>query len=142
MQLSAAGLTFYWMQGVKLLKTTLRHRYGEYFLGKFSLTPKIKSKIGQKIFQLAATGDKNEILSIRTSHWRCSIKKAVLKNLSRFTGKHLFEFLFNKVAGLQVCSFIKKNPTHVLPYEYCEIFRNIYFKERLLLSSNIFYLKC
>ena len=25
----------------------------------------------------------------RTSHWRCSIRKGVLKNFAKFTGKHL-----------------------------------------------------
>ena len=30
----------------------------------------------------------------RNNHWRCSVKKAVLKNFSNFTGKHLFWSLF------------------------------------------------
>ena len=30
----------------------------------------------------------------RRSHWRCSIKKAVLKNFAIFTGKHLCWSLF------------------------------------------------
>ena len=34
--------------------------------------------------------------------WRCSVKKSVLKNFAKFTGKHLHQSLFfNKVAGLQ-----------------------------------------
>ena len=38
----------------------------------------------------------------RTSHRRCSIKKGVLKNFTKFTGKHLCQSLFfNKVAGLR-----------------------------------------
>ena len=38
----------------------------------------------------------------RSSHQRCSIKKGVLKNFSKFTGKHLcWRLFFNKVAGLQ-----------------------------------------
>ena len=38
----------------------------------------------------------------RSSHWRCSVKKDVLrKMLAKFTGKHLSQRLyFNKVAGL------------------------------------------
>ena len=37
----------------------------------------------------------------RSNHRWCSIKKAVLKNFAKFTGKHLFRNLFfNKVAGL------------------------------------------
>ena len=45
----------------------------------------------------------------RSSHWRCSIKKAILKHFVIFTGKHLCRGLFlNKVAGHQACNFIKK----------------------------------
>ena len=33
-------------------------------------------------------------LTHRSSHWRCSIKKGVLKNFLNFTGKHLFQSLF------------------------------------------------
>ena len=36
----------------------------------------------------------------RCSHQRCSVKKRVLRNFSKFTGKHLCQSLFfNKVAG-------------------------------------------
>ena len=45
----------------------------------------------------------------RSSHRRCSIKKAILKYFVIFTGKHLCRDLFlNKVAGHQACDFIKK----------------------------------
>ena len=38
----------------------------------------------------------------RSSHRRCSMKKGVLKNFAKFTGKHLCQILFfNKVAGLR-----------------------------------------
>ena len=38
----------------------------------------------------------------RSSHLRCSVKKGVLKNLAKFTGKHLCQGLFfNKVAGFR-----------------------------------------
>ena len=40
----------------------------------------------------------------------CSIEKDVLKNIAKFTGKHLRQSLFfNKVAGLRLC--IKKHVT-------------------------------
>ena len=36
----------------------------------------------------------------RNSHQRCSVRKGVLKNFVKFTGKHLcFSLFFNKVAG-------------------------------------------
>ena len=39
-----------------------------------------------------------------SSHRRCSIEKGVLKNLTKFSRKHLCQNLFfNKVAGLKHC---------------------------------------
>ena len=39
--------------------------------------------------------------SFRSSHQRCSMKKGVLRNFTKFTEKHLCQCLFfNKVAGL------------------------------------------
>ena len=46
----------------------------------------------------------------RSSHQRCSLKKAVLKKFAIFTRKHLS--LFNKVAGLKACSCIKMRLQH------------------------------
>ena len=38
----------------------------------------------------------------RSSHQRCSIQKRVLRNFTKFVGKHLCKSLFfNKVAGLR-----------------------------------------
>ena len=40
------------------------------------------------------------VLNSRSSHQRCSVKKGVLRNFAKFTGKHLCQSLFfNKVAG-------------------------------------------
>ena len=39
------------------------------------------------------------IASVRSSHRRCSVRKVVLRNFAKFTGKHLCQSLFNKVAG-------------------------------------------
>ena len=53
----------------------------------------------------------------RSSHRRCSVRKLVLRNFTKFTGKHLCQsLLFNKVAGLSHlqkldCSSKKKKPT-------------------------------
>ena len=47
----------------------------------------------------------------RSSHQRCSMKKGVLRNFAKFTGKHLCQSLFlNKVAGLR--SLLQKNLWH------------------------------
>ena len=45
----------------------------------------------------------------RSSHLRCSVKKCVLRNSAKFTGKHLCQSLFfNKVAGLRPATLLKK----------------------------------
>ena len=44
----------------------------------------------------------NFSLHVRSSHRRCSVRKGVLKNFAKFTGKQLYQSLFlNKVAGLK-----------------------------------------
>ena len=43
------------------------------------------------------------MVKFRSSHRRCSVRKGVLRNFAKFTGKHLCQsFLFNKVAGLSL----------------------------------------
>ena len=45
----------------------------------------------------------------RSSHQRCSMQKAVLRNFTTFTGKHMCQTLFfNKVAGLRPATLLKK----------------------------------
>ena len=44
----------------------------------------------------------------RNSHRRCSVRKGVLTNFAKFTGKHLCQSLyFNKVAGLRPATLLK-----------------------------------
>ena len=41
-------------------------------------------------------------------HRRCSVTKSVLRNFSKFTGKHLFQILFfKKVAGFRTATLLK-----------------------------------
>ena len=40
----------------------------------------------------------------RSSRWRCSVRRGVLRNFAKFTGKHLWQSLFfSKVAGWGDC---------------------------------------
>ena len=42
--------------------------------------------------------------SFRSTHWRCSVRKDVLRNFAKFTGKHQCQSLFfNKAAGWGNC---------------------------------------
>ena len=49
----------------------------------------------------------------------------------------MLESLFNKVAGLQMCNFIKKSLHHEFFCEYCKIFKNIYFEEHLIKAASV-----
>ena len=71
---------------------------------------------------------------IESSHQTCSIKKGVLKNFTKFTGKHLCQnFLFNKVAGLrQLWCF----PVQVFSCEFCEFFKDTFFTEHLWTTAS------
>ena len=49
----------------------------------------------------------------RSSQRRCSLRKGVLRNFSKFTGKHLCQRLyFNKVAGLRPATLLQKRLWH------------------------------
>ena len=63
-----------------------------------------------------------EGILFRSSHWRCSVEKGVLQDLAKFTRKTpVLESLYNKVAGLQVSNFIKRDYSTVPPCEICKI---------------------
>ena len=59
------------------------------------------------------------------------MKKCVLKNFTKFTGKHLYQSLFlNKAAGQGPETLLKKETlTQALSCEFCEIFKNTVFPE-------------
>ena len=58
---------------------------------------------------------------------RCSVKKGVLRNFTKFTGKHLCQCLFfNKVAGL-LQLFKKETLAQVFSCQFCEISKNTFF---------------
>ena len=92
-------------------------------------------------------------INYRSSHRRCSFKKAVISNFELFTGKKLvLQSIFNKVAGLKACNFVKKEtqtPVFELlswvSCEYCNIFRNIYSaqivtkRSQVLSNINLYY---
>ena len=69
-----------------------------------------------------------EKINHRSSHPEVLCKKGVLKNSTKFTGKHLCQSLFfNKVAGLRPASLLKKRLWHVFSCEFCEAFKNTFF---------------
>ena len=66
----------------------------------------------------------------RSSHRRCFVKKGVLRNLAKFTGKHLYQRHF--LIKLQACNFIKtESLAKVFSCEFCEISNKTFFTEDL-----------
>ena len=75
----------------------------------------------------------------RNSHWSCSVRKAVLRNFAKFTGKRLCQSQFlNNVAGFRPQgSFIKiETLAHVFSCEFCEIFKNTLFKKTRAVATS------
>ena len=67
-------------------------------------------------------------VDVRSSHRRCYVRKGVLRNFAKFTGKNQCQSLFfNKAAG-----FIKRETlAQVFSCEFCEISKNTFFREHL-----------
>ena len=72
-------------------------------------------------------------LRFRSSHGRCSVRKGVLRNYAKFTGKHLCQSLFsNKVAGLRLATLLKKRLWHrCFPVNFLKFLRTTFFIEHL-----------
>ena len=90
------------------------------------------------------------LLMFRSSHQRCSIRKGIPENFTKFTGKHLCQSLFfNKVAGLRPVTLLnKKTLAQVLFCEFCEFLRTPILQNtsrRLLLDVTlnlVYFLSC
>ena len=67
-------------------------------------------------------------------------KKSVLRNFTKFTGKHLCEGLFfNKVASLRPATLLKKKTlVQMFTCEFCETSKNIFFTEHLWATASVF----
>ena len=69
----------------------------------------------------------------RSSRPKVFCKKSVLRNFTKFTGKHLCQILiFNKVAGLRHNFIIKETLAQMFSCEYCEISQNTCYYRTLL----------
>ena len=79
-------------------------------------------------------------LSERPLMWnkKRSMKKGVLENFTKFTGKHLCQSLFlNKVADLRTATLLKERLlAQVFSCKFCEIFKNTFFTEHLWTTSS------
>ena len=75
--------------------------------------------------------------NLRSNHRRYSVRKGVLRNFAKFTGKHLCQIpFFNKAAG-QAWNFIKKGTlVQVFSCEFCEISDNTFLTEHLWTTAS------
>ena len=77
--------------------------------------------------------------SIKT-RWRrrCSLKKAVLRNFAKFTGKHLCQSLFfNKVADLWPTTLLKKRLSHrCFTVNFVNFLRTTFLTEHLWTTAS------
>ena len=69
----------------------------------------------------------------RSSRPEVFCKKGVLRNIAKFTGKHLCQSLFfNKVAGLRPATLLKKRLWHrCFPVNFAKFLRTPFFIEHL-----------
>ena len=75
----------------------------------------------------------------RSSHQKCSIKKGVLKNFTKFTRKHLWQsFFFHKVVGWGLL-IEKETLAQVFSCEFCEISKNTFFTEHFWTTASVNY---
>ena len=75
--------------------------FGSTILRLFQSEPEQKKTCGNESHEKETTE--------AVSRFQVFFKMGVLKNFANFTGKHMrLESLFNTVAGLQACNFIKK----------------------------------
>ena len=114
-----------------------RHGLEQHSKIKFGVKQSVKW-LGD-IPQLHRFKRERHLMENRSSHQRCSVKKGVLRNLAKFTGKHLCQSLyFDNVAGLRAatllkqillhrCNFIKiDTPAQVFSCEFCQISKNTF----------------
>ena len=66
----------------------------------------------------------------RSSHRKCSVRKGVLRNLTKFTGKYLCQSLYyNK-------DFNKETLEQVFSCKICEISKNTFFTEHFWAAAS------
>ena len=64
------------------------------------------------------------LANYRSSNRRYSLKKVVLKNFSKFTGKHLCQSLLVKLQASAPATLLKETLVQVFSCEFFEIFKN------------------
>ena len=70
----------------------------------------------------------------------CSVRKDILRNFAKFTGKHPCQRLFfNEVAGLRAATLLKEALAQVFSCEFCEISKKNLFTEHFWVTASVFF---
>ena len=71
--------------------------------------------------------------NFESSQQRCSIKKGVVRNFTKFTGKHLcLSLFFIKAAGLRPATLLKKRLWHgCFPVNFAKFSKHLFSKKPL-----------
>ena len=87
---------FFWIMAIKYTEKVYYLNFLEYTTSTGSTEfQKFWSKVAKLSIKVT------NIMINRSSHQRCSMKKGILKNFTKFTGEHLCQsFFFNKVGVL------------------------------------------
>ena len=80
----------------------------------------------QEVLKLSSV---DSLRNARSSHRRRSVRKGVLRNFVKFTGKHLCQSPF----------FKKETLAQVFSCEFCEISKDAFFTEYLLTTASYAY---
>ena len=113
-----AEFWIYWIFWVQSLLIGIRDVFRipasvDFFKAKIVLTPIARS---------------SQITKVQKQSSSYSVRKGILRNFAKFTGKYLCQSLiFNKVAGLRPATLLKKRLAQVFSCEFCEIFKNNFF---------------
>ena len=68
---------------------------------------------------------------------KCSIKKGVLRNFAKFSGKYLCQSLFfHKITGLRPATLLKKTLAQVFSCDFCKISKNTFYYRTPLMATS------
>ena len=80
----------------------------------------------QKVLKLYSV---DSLWNARRSHRGCSVRKSVLRNFTKFTGKHLCQRLF----------FRKETLAKLFSCKFCKIFKNAFCTKYLMATTSYAY---
>ena len=105
----------------------------------FNYSTRKKGPAGRSFGYLLLEKLKNCILNkYRSSCQEVFCKKGVQRNVAKFTGKHLCESLFNKVAGTRPVTLLKKRLWHWQFLGICESCKNTIFYRTSPVATSVY----